>query len=58
MLKILKLEKLKAKWQRIWARIRWLDKGNTSIKQFFVTIKKSPNKILNSILMNERMVVF
>jgi hypothetical protein len=56
-LKIQELEKLKATWQRIWARIRWLDKGNIHIKQFFATIKRRPNKTLIFTLMNERMVV-
>jgi hypothetical protein len=56
-LKIQELEELKATWQRIWARIRWLDKGNTNTKQFFATIKGRPNKTLISTLMNERVVV-
>jgi hypothetical protein len=57
-LKIQELEELKATWQRIRARIRWLDKGNTNIKQVFAPIKGRPNKTLISTLMNERVVVF
>jgi hypothetical protein len=44
-LKIQKLEELKASWQRIQARIKWLDKGNTNTKQFFVAIKGRPKRL-------------